>query len=96
MTASNVKTGSVQSDNDPFDDEEKLRDIYKDFEEEDIVLANLGLAEMKRIIEDYDNGKNNMNFSIHGKEQESFPDTGESYEKTKTSNTPPPSCADQE
>jgi len=39
---------------DPFGDEGELRKLYAEFNEEDIALANEGLAEFKQVMQEYD------------------------------------------
>ena len=45
---------SFQFESDPFGDEAKLKAIYAEFEQEELALANEGLAEFRQVMEEYD------------------------------------------
>jgi hypothetical protein len=51
-SASSLGWASIQSD--PFGDEESLRLLYAEFAEEEVALANEGLAEFRQSMSEYD------------------------------------------
>lgn len=45
---------ALQFESDPFGDEAKLKAIYAEFAEEEVALANEGLAEFRQVMKEYD------------------------------------------